>query len=35
MIYNTKTEEWIVKNKPANDLKKSIKNKVKTTFNLN
>ena len=35
MIYNTKTDEWIVKNKPANDLKKSIKNKVTTTFNLN
>ena len=35
MIYNTKTEEWIVKNKPANDLKKTIENKVKTTFNLN
>ena len=27
MIYNTKTDEWIVKNKPASNLKKSIKNK--------
>ena len=35
MIYNTKTDEWIVKNKPASDLKKSIENKVTTTFNLN
>ena len=35
MIYNTKTDEWIVKNKPASDLKKSIKNKVTTTFDLN
>ena len=35
MIYNTKTGEWIVKNKPASNLKKSIKNKVTTTFNLN
>ena len=35
MVYNTKTGEWIVKNKPASDLKKSIKNKVTTTFNLN
>ena len=35
MIYNTKTDEWIVKNKPASSLKKSIKNKVTTTFNLN
>ncbi len=35
MIYNTKTDEWIVKNKPASNLKKSIKNKVTTTFNLN
>ena len=35
MIYNTKTDEWIVKNKPANNLKESIKNKVITTFNLN
>ena len=35
MIYNTKTDEWIVKNKPASNLKKSIKNKVITTFNLN
>ena len=34
MIYNTRTDEWIVKNKPASDLKKSIKNKVTTTFNL-
>ena len=34
MIYNTRTDEWIVKNKPANNLKKSIKNKVTTTFNL-
>tara|TARA_B100000035_G_C21035506_1_gene570705 strand:+ start:2591 stop:3259 length:669 start_codon:yes stop_codon:yes gene_type:complete len=34
MVYNTKTDEWTVKNKPANDLKKSIKNKVTTTFNL-
>ena len=34
MIYNTKTDEWIVKNKPASNLKKSIKNKVTTTFNL-
>ena len=31
MIYNTKTDEWIVKNKPASNLKKSIKNKVITT----
>ena len=35
MIYNAKTNEWIVKNKPASNLKKSIKNKVTTTFNLN
>ena len=35
MIYNTRTDEWIVKNKPASNLKKSIKNKVTTTFNLN
>ena len=35
MIYNTKTDEWIVKNKSASNLKKSIKNKVTTTFNLN
>ena len=35
MIYNTKTNEWIVKNKPASNLKKSIRNKVTTTFNLN
>ena len=34
MIYNTRTDEWIVRNKPASDLKKSIKNKVTTTFNL-
>ena len=34
MIYNTRTDEWIVKNKPASNLKKSIKNKVTTTFNL-
>ena len=34
MIYNTKTDEWIVKNKPASSLKKSIRNKVTTTFNL-
>ena len=27
MIYNTRTDEWIVKNKPASNLKKSIKNK--------
>ena len=35
MIYNTKTEEWIVKNESASNLKKNIKNKVTTTFNLN
>ena len=35
MIYNTRTDEWIVKNKPASSLKKSIRNKVTTTFNLN
>ena len=35
MVYNTKTGEWIVKNKPASNLKKSIENKVTTTFNLN
>ena len=35
MIYNTKTDEWVVKNKPASNLKQSIKNKVTTTFNLN
>ena len=29
------TGEWIVKNKPASNLKKSIRNKVSTTFNLN
>ena len=34
MIYNIRTDEWIVKNKPASNLKKSIKNKVTTTFNL-
>ena len=34
MIYNTRTDEWIVKNKPASNLKKTIKNKVTTTFNL-
>lgn len=35
MIYNTKTDEWVVKKKPASNLKKSIKDKVTTTFNLN
>ena len=35
MVYTTKTGEWIVKNKPASNLKKSIENKVTTTFNLN
>ena len=35
MIYNTKTDKWVVKNKPANQLKRSIKNKVTTTFDLN
>ena len=34
MIYNTRTDEWIVKNMPASNLKKSIKKKVTTTFNL-
>ena len=34
MIYNTRTDEWIVKYKPASKLKKSIENKVTTTFNL-
>lgn len=34
MVYNTKTDEWIVKNKPASKLKKAIKDKVTTTFNL-
>tara|TARA_B100000035_G_scaffold278146_1_gene256888 strand:- start:8851 stop:9519 length:669 start_codon:yes stop_codon:yes gene_type:complete len=34
MIYNTKTEKWIVKNKSANELKRNIENKVTTTFNL-
>ena len=35
MIYNTKTDKWVVKNKPASRLKRSIENKVTTTFNLN
>ena len=35
MIYNTKTDKWVVKNKPASQLKRSIENKVTTTFNLN
>ena len=35
MIYNTKTDEWVVKKKPASNLKKSISDKVTTTFNLN
>ncbi len=35
MIYNTKTGKWLVKNKPASELKRSIENKVTTTFNLN
>ena len=35
MIYNTKTDEWVVKKEPASNLKKSIKDKVTTTFNLN
>ena len=34
MIYNTRTDEWVVKNSPASNLKKSIKKKVTTTFNL-
>ena len=34
MIYNTKTGEWTVKNKSADNLKKSIENKVTTTFSL-
>ena len=34
MIYNTKTGEWTVKNKSADNLKKSIGNKVTTTFSL-
>ena len=35
MIYNTKTDEWTVKNKSADALKKSIENKeVTTTFSL-
>ena len=35
MIYNTKTGKWLVKNKPASELKRDIENKVTTTFNLN
>ena len=35
MVYNTKTDQWVVRNKPANELKRSIENKVTTTFNLN
>ena len=35
MIYNTKTDKWVVKNKPANQLKRSIEKKVTTTFDLN
>ncbi len=35
MIYNTKTDEWVVKKKPASNLKKSIRDKVTTTFDLN
>ena len=34
MIYNTKTDKWVVKSKPANELKRNIENKVTTTFNL-
>ena len=34
MIYNTRTDEWTVKDRPASNLKKSIKKKVTTTFNL-
>ena len=35
MVYNTKTDQWVVRNKPANELKRNIENKVTTTFNLN
>ena len=35
MIYNTKTDEWVVKKEPASNLKKNIKDKVTTTFDLN
>ena len=34
MIYNTKTNKWIVKNQSALKLKNSIIKKVKTTFSL-
>mgnify|MGYP001277597390 CR=1 FL=1 len=34
MVYNTKTDEWVVKNQPASKLKKAIKEKVKSTFSL-
>ena len=34
MIYNTKTNKWIVKNQSALKLKNSIIKKVKSTFSL-
>ena len=34
MIYNANDEKWIVKDMPANDLKKIITKKVTTTFNI-
>ena len=34
MIYNANEERWIVKDKAANDLKKTISKKVTTTFNI-
>jgi hypothetical protein len=33
MIYDANEEKWIVKDKAANDLKKTITKKVSTTFN--
>jgi len=34
MIYNTKTDEWTVDNSPTDIIKKKIKKKVTTTFNI-
>jgi len=34
MIYNTNTDEWTVDNSPTDIIKKKIKKKVTTTFNI-
>ena len=34
MIYNTNTDEWTVDNSPSDIIKKKIKKKVTTTFNI-